>query len=143
MTTSANRLITLGLAGWDKYNNLLLKCKCKCGNIIITRENNEAKSCGHCHIKERFPKEYNSYRNMMLRCYNIKDINYKNYGGRGIIVCQSWKEDFFNFLDDMGRRSKGKTLDRKDNNKGYYKDNCRWATSKEQQNNKRNKVTDG
>lgn len=70
------------------------------------------------------------------RCSNPNDDRYKDYGGRGIRVCDRWKQ-FQNFLDDMGCRPDGKTLDRKDVNGNYEPDNCRWADSFEQAANKR------
>ena len=72
---------------------------------------------------------------MKGRCLNPKHKAYPAYGGRGITVCEKWLK-FENFLKDMGERPEGKTLDRKDNDKGYYKGNCRWATSDEQYDNR-------
>ena len=74
---------------------------------------------------------------MLQRCLNEKHRAYKDYGGRGIRVCKRWLK-FENFLADMGRRPSAQhSLDRKNNDKGYYKLNCCWATAKEQANNKR------
>jgi hypothetical protein len=79
---------------------------------------------------------YTSWRCMKTRCDDPKSTNYENYGGRGITYCERW-EDFENFLSDMGVRPADKTLDRIDNDKGYYKENCRWSTQYEQDCNKR------
>lgn len=74
---------------------------------------------------------------MIRRCHNHEDAAYKNYGGRGITVCKRWHK-FENFYRDMGTRPEGKSLDRINNDKGYSKNNCRWATWEQQQNNRRN-----
>ena len=76
---------------------------------------------------------------MKQRCDNPDNGSYQNYGGRGITYDPRWKS-YENFKLDMGRRPEGLTLDRIDNSKGYYKDNCRWATSEEQNNNRRTRV---
>ncbi len=83
--------------------------------------------------------EYRAWRAMIDRCYRTKDKPYKNYGGRGIKVCDRWRHDFLAFLADMGRKpSPELTLDRFPNNNGNYEPgNCRWATRKEQYANSR------
>ncbi len=74
---------------------------------------------------------YRSWKNMMNRCFRPTNSHYKWYGAKGITVCDAWK-DFENFASDMGERPAGKTLDRIDLSKGYCKENCQWATNRQQ-----------
>ena len=83
---------------------------------------------------------YNTYRLMYFRCYGKKCKDYKNYGARGIKMCETWLGDngFEQFIIDMGNKIEGTTLDRKDNDKGYSKENCRWVDYYTQSANRRN-----
>lgn len=82
--------------------------------------------------------EYSSWAHMKYRCYNKNCKQYKDYGGRGIKVCDRWLDSFQNFFKDMGRRPEGNySLERVDNNKGYSPDNCVWADRITQRNNQR------
>lgn len=80
---------------------------------------------------------YRIWLSMKQRCLNPKSGAYAWYGGRGITVCDRWRESFENFLADMGERPEGLWLERKDNSKGYCADNCEWATPKTQAANRR------
>lgn len=86
-------------------------------------------------------KEYIAWINMQDRCYNPNYENYRNYGGRGIVVCQSWRNSFSRFLTDVGLApSKKHTLDRINNNGNYEPNNVRWATVAEQNRNKQKTI---
>src|SRR5882672_9950455 len=115
-------------------SHILIRYQCRCGKMTVQRKATKAKSCGFCFMKNNY------WSAMIARCYNPKHKKYQYYGGRGITVCIRWREEFFNFLDDMGKRPEGMTLDRIENNGNYEKINCKWSTNLEQQKNKRIKV---
>ena len=80
--------------------------------------------------------EYRAWQGMLRRCYRPKDKRYHCYGGRGIMVCARWRTAFGNFIQDMGPRPVGYSLERRDNDAGYRPDNCYWAPSNQQQKNR-------
>lgn len=83
-------------------------------------------------------KEYDSWRAMKSRCYRVNDAQWPNYGGRGIAVCDKWKNDFRAFVHDVGPRpSRAHTIDRIDTDGDYEPGNCQWATKEQQGRNQR------
>lgn len=129
-------------------------CRCECGRetTVITNSLNAGltRSCGclQDELRRRGPmyrhgdtiggrsKEHVIWTAMIRRCGDPSVANFPGYGGRGIGVCERW-QIYENFLADMGRCPKGRSLDRRDNEAGYSPDNCRWATRKEQARNTR------
>ena len=94
----------------------------------------------HGHYKgDRPSPTWVSWNHMKDRCSNKAHVKYHLYGGRGIKVCEKWLT-FLGFLEDMGKRPTGRSLDRKDNDKGYSKENCRWSSIGQQNNNRRSYV---
>lgn len=144
------RLVVIKIAGQDKWRSKLWECLCDCGATTIVKGESlkagSTQSCG-CLRKERVLKAitkhgmsatliYHLWQTMHSRCENPNCIGYKNYGGRGIKVCDRWFK-FENFFEDMGKKPEGLSLERINNNKGYSPDNCKWATRIEQSHNSR------
>lgn len=130
---------------------------CVCGNPKVARFSHvkagTVKSCGcllkfapkathQTHGLSKTP-EYAAWDNMLARCSNPQHRAYKNYGGRGISVCAEWAgrpDGLLRFISDMGSRPKGMSLDRRNNELGYCKENCYWATRQKQAINRRSTI---
>lgn len=164
------RLTVIEYAGNNKHRAILWKCICDCGVLVIIKGNSlrsgKTSSCG-CKQREASSKNIRAFNKsefhvtnghlihggshtdiykiwgyMKTRCYNKNYEHYNRYGERGISVCQEWVNDFDVFRDwaNLNGYKAGLEIDRKDNDRGYSPDNCKWSTRKEQVGNRINTV---
>jgi len=148
-------LTVLKRSGKDRWGSYLWRCKCKCGVVAVKSSgalHNGTKSCSvGCGVSKSNQRRtahggwttplYKLWTSIKQRCTNPKAVAYHRYGGRGINMHPTWAADFARFRTDVGEApTKGMTLDRIDNDRGYVPGNVRWATRKQQSNNRSNNV---
>jgi hypothetical protein len=144
----------------DRANNrgqyVCWNCLCECGAKVVVSSadlrRGDTRSCGclaketwqrislakkHGHSGDSRTPEYRSWESAKQRCFNPNTTGYKNYGGRGITMCATWANDFSSFLESMGPRPEGTSLDRINVDGNYEPGNCRWADRSMQRNNRR------
>lgn len=153
----SGRLRVLEFAGRDKFGNSTWRCECDCGSVIVVvaakllSKTRPTRSCGclqremtaeknrkNATHRDTHSLEYHSWKGMKQRCTNENDLGYKDYGGRGITVCQRWLDSYEAFREDMGKSpSSDHSIERVEVNGNYEPSNCIWATMRVQNRNTR------
>ncbi len=138
----------LGRSNINKYQQVHYDCLCECGKVSSISSSSLRRkrsfSCRGCINKKIFTTHgkndhylYRTWTSIKQRCYNLNNEKYKYYGGRGINICDRWLNNFDNFINDIGERPIGTSLDRIDNDGNYEPTNCKWVDKKEQTRNRR------
>ncbi len=142
-------LITVISIAPKKGKHIMWLCRCECGKQTVAYSTHlvqgNTKSCG-CQIGRTIihgmtgTTEYKSWQKMKERCLVPSCPSFKDYGDRGITICERWLNSFENFYADMGKKPEGYSIERINNEKGYYLENCKWATRAEQNSNTRRNI---